>query len=130
MNLDIILYAIIAVVLLARLWSVLGRRNDDEKQRPNPFVIPAPGPQDDKKPALAPGQQGTAETPVLLQPFHAAPASLAGGLEQIKTLDPSFDEKVFLQGARSAFTMIVEDFAKGDMNRIGRLLGPDVLPHF
>jgi len=129
MSLDIILYAIIAVVLLVRLWSVFGRRNDDEQQRPNPFVMPAP-PTDDAKPALPSGMPGAPEIPLLLQPFHAAPASLAGGLEQIKALDPVFDEKTFLQGARTAFTMIVEDFAKGDMNRISRLLGPNVLPHF
>jgi predicted lipid-binding transport protein (Tim44 family) len=129
MNLDIILYAIIAVVLLARLWTVFGRRNHDEKQRPNPFVMPAPGPQDGKKTAISSDPRASAETPLLLQ-SSAAPASLAGGLEQIKALDPSFDEKAFLQGARSAFTTVVEDFAKGDLDRIGRLLGPAVLPHF
>jgi predicted lipid-binding transport protein (Tim44 family) len=35
-----------------------------------------------------------------------------------------------MQGARAAFTMIVEDFAKGDMTRIENLLGPNVRPHF
>src|SRR3984885_484 len=127
MSLDIILYVIIAVVLLARLWSVLGRRNDDEQQRPNPFVMPAP--QDSAKSALPVDAAGSVKTPAL-PVFRSAPDSLAGGLEQIKALDPSFDEKTFLQGARNAFTMIVEDFAKGDLDRIGRLLGPGVLPRF
>jgi predicted lipid-binding transport protein (Tim44 family) len=130
MNFEVILYAIIAIVLLARLWSVLGKRNDDEQQRPNPFVMPAPGPQEDKKAVLAGDPQGTGDPPPLYRSIRAAPASLAGALEQIKALDSSFDEKVFLQGARAAFTMIVEDFAKGDMSRITRLLGPKVLPHF
>lgn len=134
MSIDTIFYAIIAVVLLVRLWSVLGRRNDDEKQRPNPFVTPAPDLKDSQKndpKAIRSAVVDTiADAYIALRPTHAAPASLTGGLEQIRTLDPSFDEKVFLQGARAAFTMIVEDFAKGDMNRIGRLLGPGVLPHF
>ncbi len=129
MSLDIIIYALVAVVLLVRLWSIFGRRNNDEQQRPNPFVMPAP-PQDGSKTSLPAGAPGMPELPVLLQPFRSAPSSLAGGVEQIKELDPSFDEKTFLQGARTAFTTIVEDFAKGDMNRITRLLGPNVLPHF
>ena len=131
MSVDTLFYAVIAVVLVVRLWSVLGRRNDDEPQRPNPFVIPAPGAKDEKKTELpATASPDVPEIPLLLRPRHAAPASLAGGLEQIKTLDPSFDEKTFLQGARTAFTMIVEDFAKGDLSRIEPFLGPNVLPHF
>jgi predicted lipid-binding transport protein (Tim44 family) len=127
MDLDTLLYAIIAVVLLGRLWSVFGRRNNDEQQRPNPFVMPAPKPQDDNSSVIPPGMT---DIPMLLPPFQAAPASLAGGLQQIGTLDPAFDEKTFLQGARGAFKMIVEDFAKGDLGRIAQLLGPNVLPRF
>lgn len=131
MSLDIIIYAVIAVVLLARLWAVLGRRNDEDQQRPNPFITPPPPPSNEADATLVPGRIRTGETsPMLLQPFKSAPTSLAGGLEQIKALDASFDEKQFLQGARQAFTMIVEDFAKADMARITRLLGPTVLGHF
>ncbi len=127
MGFDIIIYAFIAVVLLARLWTVLGRRNDSDTQRPNPFI--APPPKDETAPVPERIRSGEAP-PVVLPAFKAAPASLAGGVEQIKALDPSFDEKQFLQGARQAFAMIVEDFAKADMSRITRLLGPNVLPHF
>jgi len=41
-------------------------------------------------------------------------------LSKIKALDPTFDEKQFLQGARAAFTTIIEDFAKGDLSRSAR----------
>ena len=95
------------------------------RTRPNPFIMPAPDARDDDKTAVSPSLPNGQDAPALPKPrVPAAPASLAGGLEQIKVLDPSFDEKTFLQGARAAFTMIVEDFAKGDMGRIARLLGP------
>jgi predicted lipid-binding transport protein (Tim44 family) len=128
MDIDIIIFAVIAALLFARLWTVFGRRNDEDKQRPNPFITPVTRPQDNDQPLQ--GRQPARPPPLLLQPFKAAPASLAGGLEQIKSRDPNFDEKQFLQGAKSAFTMIVEDFAKGDMARITRLLTPAVLQHF
>jgi predicted lipid-binding transport protein (Tim44 family) len=138
-DLDLILYAVIAVVILTRLWSVLGTRNDGDIERPNPFAVPA----DDKKSGQTqdaafaanprPGDRPNdrpGNRPVLLKTFQAAPASLAGGLEQVKQLDPAFDEKQFLQGARAAFTMIIEDFAQGDMARSERFLAPAVLAHF
>lgn len=131
MDLDIILYAIIAVVLFARLWSVFGRRNDEDTQRPNPFAAPPTPPANAQDASFAGADPAVSPNGALLpKPLLAAPASLAGGLEQIKILDPSFDEKQFLQGARTAFTMIVEDFAKSDLSQIERLLGPEVLPHF
>jgi predicted lipid-binding transport protein (Tim44 family) len=123
MDYDIIIYAIVAIVIFARLWSVLGQRNGEDRERPNPFAAP-PTPAASPTPVTA-----TEETP-RPAPFLHAPASLAGGLAAIKAVQPSFDEKDFLQGARHAFTLILSDFAKGDLAESGRLLGPTVLPHF
>jgi len=126
-HLDILVYALIAVALLVRLWSVLGRKNDDEPQRPNPFATPAPG--DDPKIQLARGGAETAVRPQLGQ-MVLAPASLAGTLEQIGQLDPAFDEKNFLQDARATFTSVVTGFARGDLSDIQNVLAPTVLPGF
>lgn len=121
MDITTLIFAIVAVVLLARLWSVFGRRNGTDDTPSNPFAMPEPkdAPPEDLK---------AIRTPAML--LGAPPTSLAGGLESIKTLDPAFDEKAFLQNARATFTMIVEDFAKGDLSRSRNLLGPNVLPHF
>jgi len=123
---DILIYALIAVVLLVRLWVVFGRRNDNDRQRPNPFAAPPPGTRDDEDVMVLAKRPETA-APALLAP---APLSLAGALEAAKKLDPSFDEKKFLQDARGFFTIIVGDFATGDLSRSRTLLGPSVLPHF
>jgi len=130
MDLDIVIYAIVAVAVIARLMSVLGRRNEGEQQRPNPFGAPPSYTKPEDKPVQADEIKEALNGVARLLPLNAAPDSLAGIMQQIKILDPTFDEKAFLQGAKSAFTMIVEDFAKSDMSRITRLLGPDVLPRF
>ncbi|MDX2028787.1 MAG: Tim44/TimA family putative adaptor protein [Alphaproteobacteria bacterium] len=127
MSLDIILYAVVAVALLVRLWFVLGRRNDDEQQRPNPFVKPAPNPAEEEIAGLNLERE---KPPLLFKPLQVAPGSLAGGLEQIKALDASFDEKAFLRKAREHFQAVVESFAKGDLSTVEKILGPNVLPRF
>jgi predicted lipid-binding transport protein (Tim44 family) len=78
---------------------------------------------------VLPERQITPEALAITAAGHA-PASLAGVLDQIKEADPSFDEKLFLQGAKEAFARIVEGFAKGDLSRIGHWLAPPVLESF
>lgn len=127
--LDIIIFAAVAAFLIMRLWLVLGRRNDDEPQRPNPFATPAHPNHDEEDVMVLPERAKPLPAPGVTAAGHAA-ASLVGGLEQIKEVDPSFDEKQFLQGAKTAFTGIVKAFAQGDLSRVARLLGPVVYEQF
>ncbi len=129
MDFDILIYAVIAVVVLARLWSVFGQRNDGDEPRPNPFAAP-PAPAAKDKDAAAPTGAEESDEPLRLPAFRAAPASLAGGLEHIRMCDPSFDEKRFLEGARTAFRIVVEDFGKGDLSRSARFLASRVYANF
>src|SRR5262249_16577324 len=99
-SIDIIIYAVIAAILLARLWVVFGRRNDEDTQRPNPFATPAPQPRKNEDEKF----DAAAATPAF-KPILVAPNSLAGALDQIKTLDQTFDEKQFLQNAKSSFSL-------------------------
>lgn len=129
--LDIILFAAIAAFVLGRLWLVLGRRNEDDPQRPNPFATPAPQQQDEEGVTLHAAKARALPAPAEgLTPGGHAPASLAGALDQIRALDTTFDEKQFLQGAKTAFRMIVEDFAKGDLGHVAGFIAPAVLEPF
>ncbi len=118
--LDIIVYAVIAVLLLGRLWFVLGTRNDNETQRPNPFTPPAP------QPVPTPDSN---VIPLRPQPI-LPPASLAGGLAQVAAIDPNFQEKQFLQKARDIFTVVVAAYAANNMASINEFLSPDLAAHF
>jgi predicted lipid-binding transport protein (Tim44 family) len=64
-----------------------------------------------------------------LQPL-LPPASLAGGLAHVKAVDADFDERQFLEQARSDFTAIVEAYAKADMDSVASLVSPELLIHF
>lgn len=122
-HIDIVICAVIAVLLFARLWSIFGRRNDEDRQRSNPFAssfLPVP------KSNETPDDKARQPAPL----FKLAPASLAGGLEQIKARLPDFEEKQFLREAKANFALIVESFAKNDMGRIARYLTPEVADHF
>jgi predicted lipid-binding transport protein (Tim44 family) len=127
---DILIFAMIAAFLVYRLRSVLGRRHGEERQRPNPYAPPPP--QAQQRPTAPdnviqiPQRQPQADA----EPSPGEPVSLAQGLAQIRAADPSFDEKGFVQGARGAFEMIVEAFARSDKDTLRPLLAPDVFANF
>lgn len=136
---DIIVLAIITFVLVARLWSVLGQGGDEGADRPNPFSDfgrsrNGQDAHDDENIVILPDRKKSPDQPPPLPlsayTASAPPNSLAGGIEQIIRLDPSFDEKKFIQGAKIAFSMIVESFAKSDLSQIERFLAPSVLYSF
>jgi predicted lipid-binding transport protein (Tim44 family) len=129
MDIDIIICAVIAILLLARLWKVLGERDEGEARRPNPFIA-QPKPKDPSLTPVISGDPNRAAPAALPPPLRAAPNSLAGGFEQIKTLDPAFDEKRFLENARTSFIAIITAFAKGDTAQLVTLVDPVVLTHF
>lgn len=122
---EIVIFAMIAAFLVYRLRSVLGRRTGEERQRPNPFTV-QPGRPDNVVTLPDRGRPRPDAAPT--DPDE--PMSLAASLAQIKSADPSFDEKHFLQGARAAFQMIVEAFARGDTATLRPLLSDEVYDNF
>jgi predicted lipid-binding transport protein (Tim44 family) len=119
---DIILFAMVALFLVLRLRSVLGRRTGNERRR-DPFIR-GPAPVGDKIVSLA----RPAPPPISAT---APPAgTVAGGLAQISAADPGFDTGNFLDGARGAFELIVSAFAKGDKSELRSLLSDDTYKSF
>ncbi len=137
---DIVLFAMVAAFLFLRLRSVLGRRTGQERQRPNPLMQRAPEQRPD------PGARGETRVdprtnvvrPLPPRAEPARPATplvgnatpLATGLAEIKLADPSFHEDTFLGGARVAFEMIIEAYARGDLATLRPLLADDVYEQF
>jgi len=128
---DIIFFALVAGFLILRLRSVLGRRTGNESQeRWTPRLPPrggaaAPGPADrapsDKVTVLPPRPNAAAGAPA---------SSLDAAVAQIRQADASFDPVQFLEGARSAFDMIVGAYAQGDTATLRPLLANDVFDNF
>jgi predicted lipid-binding transport protein (Tim44 family) len=115
--LDIVIFALVAVFLGLRLRSVLGRRTGEEP--------PPAG-------AMGNGVIGPAPSPRPVGEVVALPAAdpLTEGINRIRSLDPGFDPKVFLNGAARAFEMIVRAFAHGEEMTLRRLLADDVYAQF
>lgn len=131
-DIDILVYAVIAALLLGRLWAVLGTRNDDEPQRFNPFSAPTK-PKNPPKASCSDdpsGCGGKSNVVSRLQPPPLPPLSLAGGLERVKTLVPAFDEKLFLREARDIFSSIVGAYASGNLTLVADMLSPELLGQF
>ena len=111
--LDILIFAMVAGFLLLRLRRALGRRTGNEQPRQllrdnkkmQDTVVEMAGPRG------AANGQSDAEGP-----------SSGSGLTEVKIADPSFDEKVFLDGAGAAFEIILGAFAKGDKHQLRGLL--------
>ncbi|MBF0327163.1 Tim44/TimA family putative adaptor protein [Magnetospirillum moscoviense] len=118
---DIIFFAVVAVFLVLRLRSVLGRRTGTEREPPRDWQAPPETVPDNvidlaqaRKPAVEPLPEGP----------------LAPGTAAIRSVDPSFSLDNFLLGARAAFEMIVEAFAAGDKQGLRPLLADAVFQSF
>lgn len=112
---QILILAAVALLVFARLYSVLGQRRGSERPaEPRPAAVEA-GP-------TAPTQPR--QTPVLVN----GPGGQ--GIAAIMQADPSFDAGHFLSGARAAYEMIVQAFSQGDKESLRTLLTPRVFASY
>ena len=118
--LEIVVFAAIAGFLVLRLRSVLGRRTGTERRR-EPLESGAPP--EKVVPLPARGRTSTSGT-------ATGPSSVAAGIERIRAADRAFDESAFLAGARGAFEIVVNAFAKGDTAALQPLLSEPVYASF
>ena len=117
--LDIVLIAMVAGVILFRLYSVLGRRTGHERGPSERFSRVGGAKPGDNVVALP---DRSAARPV-------KPAE-APGLLDIKLADRAFDSEHFLAGARQAYEIVVSAFASGDRTALRPLLSDDVYATF
>lgn len=107
---EVLILAAVAAFVLARLYSVLGRRTGAE--RPD---LPA-------RQGQVPDTAGRGEATARPMPVPEPVGPAVGGLGDLMRADPSFDAGYFLSGARAAYEMIVQAFARGDRETLRGLL--------
>lgn len=122
---DVVLFAMVAAFLFLRLRGVLGRRTGNERPRPNPYVAPTPDQRTDSVRPLPPSRNDAARAP-----RAESVTPLATGIAEIKLADPSFNEAGFTAGARAAFEIIVNAYARGELTTLRPLLADDVYEKF
>ena len=118
----VILLAMIAGFLALRLYSVLGKRTGHEQPLPKPAeerlgVNPAPRTID-------------VPTEVREAPPKAVEGGAESGLRAILAADPALAIAQFIDGAKSAYRMILEAFWKGDRETLGWLVEDSVRDEF
>lgn len=125
-HIEIILIALVAVFLVLRLRSVLGRRTGNERPpTQDPFAPQAPTPEarrDNGNVVQLPRPNGEPLPPPRTSGQGRIDPAAVAGVEAIRKADRSFDAQGFAGGARSAFEMIVGAFAKGDLATLRPLL--------
>lgn len=121
---EIVFLAMLAGFIALRLVSVLGRRTGHENPTPNAFRGGAPevaaprGPVTELR-APVPLEMPADLDPKLHEPLHA-----------IADADVNFEPGRFVEGAKSAYRMILEAFWKGDASALSDLVADDVLTDF
>lgn len=140
--LNILLLAV-ALVVLWRLRAVLGTRTGTEKPPVDPFeikrgeqakapeangsVLPFPKA---PSPASGPAPQDQEPPPPVWTGYAEAGSQLATSLQALASEDPSFSPKSFVEGAKAAYEIIIDSFAKGDKASLKNLLSKDVFDGF
>lgn len=137
---DIIVYALIAAGLIFWLRNILGTRNGEERDRPNPYAraaekaVEAKNDPDDTFSASEESETpqdriaDLAENPTATLSVENKTAEL--GLIDIANADRNFEISTFLNAAQDAFVYVVEAFAEGDRETLKGLLAPVVYDAF
>jgi predicted lipid-binding transport protein (Tim44 family) len=113
---EIAVLTFVAVFVLFRLYTTLGRRTGAPPPEPRPQPAQGPLPQEERGPVAAATTQAS------------EPAG--EGLMAIVRVDPQFDVDHFLIGARGAYELIVNAYAKGERETLRPLLTPRVFESY
>jgi predicted lipid-binding transport protein (Tim44 family) len=122
--LEIVLLAMVAAFLGLRLYSVLGRRAEQEEE---PVVQRFEA---DEPPAIRPAAAPAPVAPPRVVELDGVMPAVERALREIAAADGRFNLAQFLDGARGAYRMILEAFWKGDRETLRELCDDDVYAGF
>jgi predicted lipid-binding transport protein (Tim44 family) len=140
---DLILFGGIALFLVLRLRSILGRRDGFERP-PQPEPGPQPNAQTGASqqsgnvigmpgvvlPGVQPRTIDAAPEPVAMRTLPDPASPVGQSLLRMQGIDRNFTAARFLDGAESAFRIIVLGFAAGARDTLHPLLSPDTYAAF
>lgn len=137
---------IVAVIVILKLRSVLGRRTGDEEARVERFraerarqdaaatsgdnVVSMPRRERDAVTPAPAAEVTQADAEERIKTYPSTEPAARAGLIEIARLDPAFDPETFIRGAKQAYEMIVTAFAEGNRKLLRDLLSRDVYDGF
>ncbi|WHQ46742.1 MAG: Tim44/TimA family putative adaptor protein [Candidatus Midichloria sp.] len=122
--LDLIILAIIAIVIISKLFSILGGNDDDlsESNKIDPLIK-----QLYKKNTTS---QEKVDIEIVSAIEAGLPQNIRDVFDNIRKKEPLFNADMFLKGAKAAFNVIIQAFAKNDKETLKNLLAPSVFKDF
>jgi predicted lipid-binding transport protein (Tim44 family) len=123
--LEIVILAMVAAFLGLRLYSVLGRRAEHEEE-----VIPQRFERQNETVEAQDNPAAPAQKPGVKMVEANLPAATQTGIRAIASADKDFDLLTFLEGAKSAYGMVLEAFWEGDKETLRELCDDDVYASF
>lgn len=147
MDILTLIVVVVAVFLVIKLRSVLGRRTSDDDARMERYraqqrqqqaaadvkaadkVVALPR-RDRDQPGPQPVPSSAEEAESRLETFAGGDEKVARGLRDIRSHDPAFEPEHFMRGASEAYEMIVTAFAEGNRNLLRDFLSRDVYDGF
>ncbi len=145
-NILTLLSLIIAVIVIFKLRSVLGRRTPDDEARIDKrmraeqaerqaaavedkvVTLPRRGPE--LPPTAVGAETAVAEAEARMKAYAGGDAAIERGLLELSQSDSAFDPKHFVDGAKQAYEMIVTAFAEGNRKVLKDLLSKEVFEGF
>lgn len=139
---------IVAVIVILKLRSVLGRRTGDEEARVERYraerarqsaqaqatstdnVVAMPRRERDAPAASNASEVAQADAEERIKTYPSIEEAARPGLIEVARLDPAFDPDSFIRGAKQAYEMIVTAFAEGNRKLLKDLLSRDVYEGF
>ena len=143
-----VIFLVLAVIIIWKLRSVLGRRTDDDEVRRQRFdeqartaaaeardkVVMMPRRSGATTEATPDGAAATdttlADAEQKIRTFAAGNPPLIEGLLALHRVDASFDPEHFMRGAKQAYEMTVTAFAEGNRKTLRNLLSREVFEGF
>ena len=120
---EIIILAMVFLFVALRLWSVLGRRTGHEQ--------PAAKPTDGAgRPSPVLTREADPAKPVGPMADPVVESDALPGVQAIVAADRNFDPSLFVEGAKSAYRMILEAFWRGDEEALALLVDGNVRDAF
>ncbi len=134
---DIIFFALLAAYILSRLRNVLGHDDGTRISQGNPFIqskvkeqaaktVASP----DKKKGLDRGELAPTNIEKVYEEPKITDENLLKEIEKIKAKDASFSLGHFLDGAQTAFEMVMEAYSNGDKETLKNLFDKKIYQNF
>jgi predicted lipid-binding transport protein (Tim44 family) len=137
-----LIFIVLAIFVIWRLRSVLGQKTGSEQppfdplsRRDSPLRPGNQPAEPDHNVVRLPGASGArpsaeVQTAERWKGIAAPGTPMAAALDEIARAEPAFDTAEFLEGAKSAYEMIVTAFAVGDRKTLKDLLSREVFEGF